>query len=156
LVFDTIDFLDIVGIVALHDAARRRNIPVISALSAGWGAAAIYFSATCETSFREIFGLPAEGDVSSASYVALFADVVERIGRNLEPDVAASLAKTLTVMSDGSPCPASQVSAGAASVAAIATAMTVRILCGKPVAEAPRMVMLNMGELLIRGGVDLV
>ncbi len=156
LVFDTIDFLDIVGIVALHDATRRRGIPIISALSAGWGAAAIYFSAACSVSFREIFGLPAKGDISSASYVSLFSDVVERIGRHLEPDVAASLAKTLCVMSDGTPCPASQVSAGAASVAALATAMAARILAGKPVTEAPRMAMLNMGTVLSQGGIELM
>ena len=71
LIFDTIDFLDLAAITAIHDEANRQRKTVISAVSAGWGAAACYFPPTDSggCSFRRLFGLPEEGSVENASYV---------------------------------------------------------------------------------------
>ena len=43
LIFDTIDFLDLVAIVALHDECRRQKKPAITALAVGWGAGCVVF-----------------------------------------------------------------------------------------------------------------
>jgi tRNA A37 threonylcarbamoyladenosine dehydratase len=63
LIFDTIDFLDVPAIVAVHDAANRQGKPVISAISAGWGAVACYFppAASPVCGFRTRFGMPEQG-----------------------------------------------------------------------------------------------
>ena len=43
IVFDTIDFLDLSGIVALHDECRKQSKPIVTALAIGWGAGCVYF-----------------------------------------------------------------------------------------------------------------
>ena len=48
LVFDTIDFLDLPGLVALHDACHAQNKALITAVSAGFGAVGFYFPETQE------------------------------------------------------------------------------------------------------------
>jgi molybdopterin/thiamine biosynthesis adenylyltransferase len=155
LVFDTIDFLSLGAIVALHDECRRQRKPVISALSAGFGAAALYFPPDAACSFRDIFGLPAAGDVEGFSYVERFGGLMVRLADQLEPDVVQAMAGALKVMEDGTPCPAPHTSSGALCAAALGTAIAVRMLAGKPVAAAPRLILLNMSDILT-GGIDLM
>jgi molybdopterin/thiamine biosynthesis adenylyltransferase len=149
VVFDTIDFLDINAITAVHDEAHRQGKPVISAVSAGWGAVALYFprSEHPVTSFRRIFNLPETGAVQNESYVKHFAPLIERLKSRLDPKVAEAMAKALTVMEDGTPCPAPHVSAGAYAVASLSVTLMARVLHGEPVAEAPRLIVVNMGEM---------
>lgn len=154
-VFDTIDFLSLEGIVALHDACRAHQKPVISALSAGWGAMAIYFPSGGACSFRQMFGIPQEGLVNDLSYVEKFTQVLGRIKGHLSAEVLEAMGKALTIMADGKPCPASQVSAGSWAVAALAVTMIVRILRGQPVTTAPRMLSLNIAETCLSSGIDL-
>lgn len=157
LVFDTIDFLDIKTICDLHDEAHRQQKPIISAVSAGWGAAAVYFppadSGCCH--FRKLFGLPESGSVENASYVKHFAHFIERIRTDLDAQVAAAMAKALTVMEDGTPCPAPHVAAGSYAVASLAMTMAARILNGDKVLAAPHMISVNMGKMCGEGGIDL-
>lgn len=157
LIFDTIDFLDLKAITALHDEANRQKKPVISCVSAGWGAAAVYFppntTATCH--FRRLFGLPDKGPVDNASYVEHFSVFIQRIAQHLDHSVVDAMTKALTIMEDGTPCPAPHVSAGSFAVASLAVTMAVRILGGEPVTSAPRMVLANMGGVAASAGVDL-
>lgn len=157
LVFDTIDFLDIKTICDLHDEAHRQKKAVISAVSAGWGAAAVYFpaaeSACCH--FRKLFGLPVSGSVENASYVEHFAHFIDRIRTDLDPQVADAMAKALTVMEDGTPCPAPHVAAGSLAVASLAVTMAARLLNGKKVLQSPYMISANMGNICAEGGIDL-
>lgn len=168
LVFDTIDFLDLAAIVALHDEANRQGRPVISCVSAGWGAAAVYLPPRAERQpapptgggesgcyFRQLFGLPAAGPVENASYVKHFKIFIERIGAHLDPDVVEAMAKALTIMEDGTPCPAPHVAAGAYAVASLAVTMAVRLLAGRKVTAAPHLVLANMGALASGEGIDL-
>ncbi len=157
MVFDTIDFLDIKTITDLHDEAHRQQKPIISAVSAGWGAAAVYFPANGSDvcGFRQLFGLPASGSVENASYVKHFAHFIERIRTDLDPQVAEAMAKALTVMEDGTPCPAPHISAGSFSVAALSVTMAARILNQEEVIAAPYMISANMGNACQHGGIDL-
>ena len=147
IVLDTIDFLSLEGIIALHDASKAQGKNVISAVSAGWGAGALYFPPNCNTSFRSLFGVPEQGAVSHLSYVATFKSFIEQLAQHLDADIIRALSKAFTIMEDGKPCPASQVAPGAFSVGALAMSMVVRVLAGKPVAEAPNMVLLNMNDV---------
>lgn len=157
LIFDTIDFLDLKTIVGVHDEANVQNKPIISAVSAGWGAAAIYFppnhAGAC--GFRTLFGLPESGSVENASYVHHFAAFMQRLGAHLDPAVAQAMAKALTVMEDGTPCPAPHVSAGSYAVASLAVTMAFRILAGQKVLETPYLVLADMGQICAQGGIDL-
>lgn len=73
VVFDTIDFLSLPAIVALHDESTRQQKPVFSGANVGWGAALMYFPVGGACSFRSLFDLPPSGAVDSYSYTEQFA-----------------------------------------------------------------------------------
>lgn len=156
IVFDTIDFLSLEGIVALHDAGLAQRKPIIAPLSAGWGAAAIYFPPGSTCSFRTIFGLPASGPVADISYVDQFMRLIDRMEPELSPDIVLALRKTLTRMDDGTPCPAPHVSVGSSAVGSLAAAMAVRFLRGEGITPAPRMILLNMDGYCATAGIDML
>ena len=79
IVFDTIDFLDLTGIVALHDECKKQRKHIISALAIGWGAGCIYFPPDSICTFRQIFSLPAEGPVDNYQYAETFSKVIDRL-----------------------------------------------------------------------------
>ena len=157
LVFDTVDFLDIKAITDLHDEANAQSKPIISAVSAGWGAAGIYFPPTGQEGslFRVLFGLPEQGNVVNESYVQHFSAFIERIAEYLDPSVAQAMAKALTVMEDGTPCPAPHVAAGSFSVAALAVTMAARLLNNDDLAQAPQLILANMGAIAAEGNINL-
>ena len=152
LVFDTID---LAAIVALHDECRRQGKPAITALAIGWGAGCIYFPAGGAVSFRKVFGLPEEGRVDHLSYVETFSVLISRLERRLDPGVIAVVKKALTVMEDGTPCPASQVSPGAYSVGALGATLAFRLLAGLPALPAPHLLLADMAGALTVSGIDL-
>lgn len=154
-VFDTIDFLDLAGIVALHDAARDLERPVITALAIGFGAGCVYLPPGGAWSFRRLFGLPETGPVHDIGYAEAFSAVLLRLADVLPPDVMAVVGKALTVMEDGKPCPASQVSPGAFAVGALATTMIVRVLAGQEVLSAPDMVVVDLPKMLTSSAIAL-
>lgn len=155
LVFDTIDFLDLTAIVALHDECRRQQKPAITALAVGWGAGCVYFPIGGACSFRKAFSLPEDGPVENASYAEAFAPVLKRLEERLDPDVNKVVRQALTVMQDGTPCPASQVSPGAFAVGALAGTLAARILAGRPVLPAPHLLLADMPTVLTMAGIDL-
>jgi molybdopterin/thiamine biosynthesis adenylyltransferase len=150
LVFDTIDFLD------LHDECRRQQKPVITALAVGWGAGCIYFPPGGPHSFRRLFGLPETGPIDHIPYTVAFGGVMQRFAAHLDPTVVAVVARALTVMEDGTPCPASQVAPGAFAVAALAGSMVHRLMSGLPVREAPELLIAQMPETLTAPGLNLL
>lgn len=154
IVFDTIDFLSLEGIVALHDAGLAQRKPIIAPLSAGWGAAALYFPPGATCSFRTIFGVPASGPVTGISYVDQFMRLIDRMEPELTPDIVLALRKTLTRMDDGTPCPAPHVSVGSSSVGSLAAMMAVKFLRGEHITPAPRMIFLNMDRYCTTDGID--
>ena len=156
IVFDTIDFLSLEGIVALHDAGLAQRKPIIAPLSAGWGAAAIYFPPGSTCSFRTLFGLPASGPVAGISYVDQFMRLIDRLEAELSADIVLALRKTLTRMDDGTPCPAPHVSVGASAVGSLAATMAARVLRGDPITPAPRMVFLNLDRYCTTPGIDML
>lgn len=155
VIFDTIDFLDLQGIVGLHDACRTQRKPVITALAMGWGAGCVYFPAGTAWTFRRLFGLPDEGSVANANYAETFAKVLQPLAQHLDPDVLTAVGKALTVMEDGRPCPASQVAPGADAVGSLAGTLLVQILANQPVLEAPRMIAIDVRAALRQGGINL-
>lgn len=155
IVFDTVDFLDISGIVAVHDAARELGKPIVTAMSIGWGAGCVYFPPGSPWTFRKLFGLPDSGSVDNASYVERFGAAISRLATVLDPEVVQVVGQALTVMEDGTPCPASQVSPGAFSVGAMAATLIVRVLAEQPVTEAPKMTLVDLPALLTGAGLDL-
>jgi molybdopterin-synthase adenylyltransferase len=156
IVFDTIDFLSLEGIVALHDAGLAQRKPIIAPLSAGWGAAAIYFPPGATCSFRSLFGLPATGPVGGMSYVEQFMRLIDRMEPELSPDIVLALRRTLTRMDDGTPCPAPHVSVGSWAVGSLAAMMAARVLRGDHITPAPRMIFLNMDRYCTTPGIDML
>ena len=143
IVFDTIDFLDLAAILALHQAARLKGKPVLTALSIGFGAGVLYFPPDSEASLAQIIAndmqAAASGGAGAASYAAVFGRIMGRIGAQLDAQVVEQVARALTIMEDGRPCPASQIAVGSFTVAAMALAMMHDLLAGMPVPAAPLM-----------------
>lgn len=148
MIFDTIDFLDLPAITALHDECHRQLKPAVSAVSAGWGAAAVFFPPARHPGehslFREIFGLPLVGSVEGASYVEHFSKFLATIAARLDPSVVAAMSRALTKMQDGSPCPAPHVVAGAYSVAGLATTIAAHWLDGRELICAPEIILVSL------------
>lgn len=154
-VFDTIDFLDLAAIVGLHDECMRQGKPAISALAMGWGAGCVYFPPRGEWSFRRLFRISEDQVISAASYRSAFAPLAGRVAERLEAQVATALSDALAVMEDGAPCPASQVSPGAQSVAALATTLLISVLAGRVVNPAPALLVTDPLAVFHAPGIDL-
>ena len=156
-VFDTVDFLELVSIVALHDEVHAQKKPLVSGTTAGWGAMAIYFppSDAPFSEFRRLFDLPLSEEVKNESYVEHYKHLIGRFSEELEPVVVEVMAKALTVMEDGKPCPASQVSVGSASLAALATTLLARVLNNEKVTTTPHLVVANISAATTGKGVSL-
>ena len=142
IIFDTIDFLDLEAILALHMTAQEQGKPVFTALSIGYGAGVLYFPPDTKASLAQIIqndlaSATSEGD---ASYAAVFGKIMARIGAHLDRQVVEQVAKALTIMEDGRPCPASQISVGSFTVAAMAVSMMHDMLAGLEVPASPNMV----------------
>lgn len=142
IIFDTIDFLDLEAILALHTSAQGQGKPVFTALSIGYGAGVLYFPPDTKASLAQIIqndmaSAKGEGD---ASYAAVFGKIMGRIGAHLDRQVVEQVAKALTIMEDGRPCPASQISIGSFTVAAMAVSMMHDMLSGREVPASPHMV----------------
>jgi molybdopterin/thiamine biosynthesis adenylyltransferase len=155
LVFDTVDFLDLAAIVGLHDCCHRLGKPSITAIAVGWGAGCIYFPVGGEWSFRRVFGLGETEELENKSYVKTFAGLVGRLAERLDPQVVEVVGRALTVMEDGTPCPAPQVAPGAFSVGALAATLVVRILAGQAVQPAPHLLIADMPTVLTTPGIDM-
>lgn len=158
LIFDTIDFLDLEAIVELHDQACLQSKPILSAMSAGWGAGVAYFPSGSDgkTLFRQLFQLPISGSVKGFSYAQQFELFVQSIARHLEPAVIEAIGQALKTMEDGTPCPAPQVAPGAYGCACLALTYAVAILDGQDVPVAPKMVLMDPLSLMKSGGIKMI
>ncbi|NVD96928.1 ThiF family adenylyltransferase [Massilia sp. BJB1822] len=142
IIFDTIDFLDLEAILHLHTSARSLGKPIFTALSIGQGAGVLYFPPNAPGSLAEIIAhdvsqATTEGD---ASYSNVFGKIMARIGAHLDRQVVEQVARALTIMEDGRPCPASQLAVGSFTVAAMAVSMMHDMLAGLPVPQSPQIV----------------
>jgi molybdopterin-synthase adenylyltransferase len=158
LVLDTIDFLDLQGIVALHDEAFHQKKNLVSSFSVGFGAAVISIPASNEkcSAIRTIFGLPESGDLSKISYVEKFKKIFVALAPKLDPTVLTAMQRVFSELEDGRTCPAPQVSPGAHAVAAACVTAAIRMLEGKEMTLAPEMVVVNLIELLSSPGISLI
>lgn len=154
LVIDTIDFLDLPAVVGLHDEARRQRRDVISAFACGWGAVSIVFRPD-GASIRDVFGLPASGDLRGATYPMVFRDGLARLAPQLPQDFVEQTAAALQGMAEGRPCPAPQLAAGTASAAAVMVAQAVRLLAEAPCTGAPGIVLLDVGAAISASGLRI-
>jgi len=158
IVVDTIDFLDLPAVVALHDEAHRQNKTVISSFSAGFGAAVICFppSNRPNSLIREIFDLNKTGDIGKVSYVERFQKLFISLAPGLDPQVLEVMGKVFQEMADGRTCPAPQISVGAEMVAALCVSACLRLLENKKMTLGPQMIVVNLMDALQGRGIQLV
>lgn len=148
IVIDTIDFLDLSAIIALHDEAQRQSKPVISLFTAGWGAIGIFVppGKVGDSWAREIFNVKGK-EFSQMSYKQSFMAFFQKISTKLNPDVAVFMKDVFDKMLDNKPCPAPNVIAGAQSAAIIAQKLFVEYLQGKVNIQAPDFVYLDLERI---------
>ena len=155
LIIDTIDFLSLRAIVALHDECLRQKKPVLSALNVGWGAALLYFPPDTSYPFRRLFGLP-EGEIGEdLSYVKYYEPVISKLAAHLDPAVVRDIAETFGQMLNGRPCPAPQLSVGTCMVGALTVTAAVRILTGTPLRSSPEIILTDFASVCNDSGIDL-
>lgn len=155
LIFDTIDFIDLASIIALHDECKKQGKPIISALNIGFGAGALYFPANHDWTLRRLLGLPKEGVINNEMYGSKYKQLLQKLASTLEPEVQSMLANVFNLMEQGKPCPASQTAVGTATVAAIAGTIAARIAQGLQVTAAPEMIIVKMHELVSAPGINV-
>ena len=143
IVFDTVDFLDLPAIIGLHAAAKASRAHTFTALSVGFGALVWYFPPGPGPSLADILA-PDMADADDAggapTYAGVFARFVRRLAPYLDEEVLVQVAGVLSSMSEGKPCPASQVAVGSFAVGAMAASMMHDVLAGNPVPAAPKLV----------------
>ncbi len=139
MIFDTIDFVDLEAVLALHGNAAAQGKPIFTAMNIGPGAGVLYFPARAGLSLPEILQKDVEAAAAEGNlnYTAVFGRVMGRIGAHLDPQVVREVGKALTIMEDGTACPASQIAVGSFTVAAMAVSMIHDVLAGLPVPAAP-------------------
>jgi len=148
IVFDTVDFLDLRAILRLHESAHQHQKPVFTALSVGFGALVWYFPAEGSVTLPMLLtGDIAAGGGREAAYADVFAAFVGRIAPYLDQDVVEQIARVLTLLKEGKPCPAPQVAVGSFAVAAMATSMIQDMLAGHQIPEAPDFVIQSFRTL---------
>jgi hypothetical protein len=141
---DTVDFLDLPAILGLHKSAKRHNLAIFTALSISFGAGVLYFPAGSSFSLANLVASDVElaggGADNAPGYKNVFALIIKRLCRHLDMDVVEQITKTLVIMENGKPCPASQVAVGSFTVAAMSVSMMHDLLAGNTVPSAPEMV----------------
>jgi len=127
IIIDTIDFLDLPGIVALHDEAHKQSKMLISSFSVGYGAAAMYLygESNDPTPIRKLFQLPDTGSVEKISYIERYIELFTKIAKRLDPKVVEVMTNVFSQMAEGKVCPAPQLAIGAHEVAAICSTFLV-------------------------------
>ena len=128
VVFDTVDFLDLRAIMALHQSASNHRVHILTALSTGFGALVWNFPPGSKITLIDILAGDleklAERDPSNEpSYADVFARFIQRLAPYLDVDVVEQVARVLALMKEGKPCPASQVAVGSFAIGAMAMSM---------------------------------
>ena len=90
------------------------------------------------------------------NYVEAFTKVITRLARDLNPEVIYAISMALTIMEDGTPCPASQVAPGSFAVASLAGTMLYRVIAGLPVSVAPEFIVSDSHGILNSPGINLL
>lgn len=159
VIFDTIDFLDLDAIVALHDEAFAQRKLLVSAFGVGFGAACLLIpnqeNSRKHSWIRDIFDIPSTGDLKAVSYAERYMNLVQKIAHKVDPLVISVMQRVFQEMADGRPCPAPQVCPGAHTVASLSVTAVVRYLGNHQVAEAPVVVISNLLDDLSHRGVAL-
>lgn len=152
VIFDTIDFVDLSAIVALHDAAHAQQKPVFSAFAAGWGAAAVYFDPASSCTVRELLDLPRTGSVADVSFGERYGAFIATLAPRLDPAIVDVVGQTIRTMAEGKACPAPAVAAGSAALGALATTLLFQWASGQPIVSAPEVMLLDMLGVCRPGG----
>jgi molybdopterin/thiamine biosynthesis adenylyltransferase len=146
LVIDSIDFVDITAIYTLHRNALARKIPVISMLNIGYGAGAMFFSPHNDTTFLQVLGMNPDAEITNEKYITSYAQLVDRLEEFLGTQVMAAAREAFRKMMEGTPCPVSQIAAGAFSCGTLACYLIGEYLSGRALPEAPQFMYLDLKQ----------
>lgn len=151
IIIDTIDFLSVKGLVALYQQCYLQTKPVISSLSAGWGAVAFYIPASNQTKnwFKEIFNISGVETTDPNAYAYYFKQLIYRIKPYLPEEVSTNLINVFDLMAENKPCPASQLSAGSFAAASLCTTIFYRVLANKEIVALPYAMALDMNMIAL-------
>lgn len=160
LIIDTIDFLDLGAILALHDCANELNKKLLSGFSAGWGACLIYIKPDPreQSLMRKAFQIPTNTTETHRefSYIKTFETFVGRIFDLLPFKVQKDMLLVIKKMKDNETCPASHVIAGAFTVAAMATTALYKIISEENINNKGHLLITDFEKILSADGHSLI
>lgn len=142
IIFDTVDFLALEAILSLHLTANSYNIPILTALNIGFGAGVCFFPGKDKPSLVNLISKDiaiAKQNNEEITYAQVFGNIISRIAVHLDKEVVEQIKKSLTIMEDGKPCPASQLSIGTFTLGALAISMIHDYLAGESIPLSPNM-----------------
>lgn len=149
IIIDTIDFLDLKAIIALHDEALKQNKPIISLFTAAWGAVGIFIPPQKDGQCwaRDFFNIDHQHN-DKMSYTESFISFFSKIQNQLNPKVVQMMNEVFKKMLDNKPCPAPNVIAGAQSASIIAQKLFIDYLDNKPIIKAPQFIYIDLEKIL--------
>jgi molybdopterin/thiamine biosynthesis adenylyltransferase len=144
IVFDTVDFVDLPAVLALHDETLRLGKPLFTAINVGFGALVWYFPPGARVTMPSVIAddirrVEAAGK-DPKSYADIYVSFMSRVSDHLDAEVVKAVEETLDGLREGRPCPAPQLAVGSFSVAALSVTMMHDVLANRPVVSSPDLV----------------
>lgn len=158
LIIDTIDFLNMKDIILLHEAAEENQIPLITGMSAGFGANVILFknNTNAKNQFRKIFNIPISANLDEISYVDNFIQIFQKMSAVIDPNVVHVMTDVFKKLADNIPCPAPQVIGGAICLASTITFMVKKIVSDEQMPSSPKLISVNMDQAILNNNIELI
>jgi len=127
IIMDTIDFLDLQAILDLHDEAFNQKKPLVSMVSAGFGA--IGFLISDKKDFlKKKMKIKESEDLQQTMYGVYLKRLLNSLKNKVDDNVLNVMNDVMDKLSNGIPCPAPHVSVGSFAAGSLATYLLIKFL----------------------------
>lgn len=130
IVMDTIDFLDLNAILNLHEEAHIQKKPLISMVSAGFGAIGFLIDNKKDFLKKEM-KIKSKEKVLLEDYSFYLTNFLKSCKNKIDNDVLDVMFDVMDKLKNGIPCPAPHVSSGSFFAGSLATYLAISFLKDK-------------------------
>lgn len=145
VILDTIDFLDLKAIITLHEESVKQKKPLISVVSAGFGA--IGFIATKKNLLKSWMSIKNEKNLNE-QYGFYLNEFLKKIKEDLSPEVYSVMLDMMDKLYNNIPCPAPHLSIGSFSSGALAGTLLLKILQKKDKSISNKLHFLDINKII--------
>lgn len=157
-VFDTIDFLNMEDIVSLHEVCEMKKKPLLTGMSAGYGANVIFFPNQNNErhQFRKLFSINEGANLTEVSYVNNFIALFQKMAAVIDPNVVQVMSNVFKKLADNVPCPAPQVVGGAYCLSSVSILALKLYLNNEKMPLSPNLISVNMQQAVMSNQLSLL